>query len=362
MSDSPKPGGAIWKTGIHHVSLGGQPIRLAAPQYSLIQNYQLMKRKIRENGHIPIGIDHIPSEVMASNPVLRKLLETHEINPYDVGQIHDVTTDGESIRITDAEFTNPTIQNLFTNGELTAWSVVEDIKAHPCPTEKADAVADYFNDIERVDLVGRGGCDSCLVEDGGIPNGYERINAHFMEVETLTEEEYRNNENEESEEEEEQTNQEEESGGEEEEMEESNENSLILGIQNQISQLTDTVGTLTQTVTGIVDGTIEAKLPEKYQKQFEEVDKLKLEASKAKIVALVDGKIQAGYVTPAMKDGLLKAGLAMEDEDFTELLAGYKDKLWDPTTYNGGSPKDEESGNDTLNLSAMRESRQQYKY
>lgn len=342
MSDSAKsPGGAIWKTGVHKVSLKGQPVRLAAPQYSLIQNYNLMKRKIRDDGHITIGIDHLPETVLAANPILKKLLDEKKINPYDVGKILDVSTDGDSIRVEKAELTDQTVQDLFDHGELNAWSVVEDIKASECLTDKADVVADYFADIERVDLVGRGGCETCLVEGGGVPEGYEKINASYMEVDKVSEE----NRTEETEEtnEEEQNNQEEESGGSESQegtedgggdtSEETSENDRIFQLQTQVKKLVETVGTLTKTVTGIVEGTIEAKLPESLENKFKEVDKLKLEASEAKLGSIIDGKIQAGLVTPAMKDGLMEAGLAMDEEGFGKLMAGYKEKIWDPEEH-----------------------------
>lgn len=377
ISDSPKPGGAIWKTGIHKVSLDGKPVRLSAPQYSLIQNYNLMKRKIEENGHIPIGIDHISPEVIQGNPVLRKLLEAHEIDPYDVGKILDVSTDGEQIRIENAEFTNDSVKELFLNGELTAWSVVENARTLPCPTGKADLVADYFSDIERVDLVGRGGCETCLVEGGGVPDGYNRINASFMEVDKLSDEEKKKKGNEGNPEDETGTgNPEDENGqgnpgdegdsGAEGNPENKNGNedekppSQLDTIQDTVTKLVGTVETLSKTVTGIVDGTIKAKLPEEYEQKFQEIDDIKLEASKSKVGAMIDAKIQAGYVTPAMKEGLLEAGLSMSEDGFKKLLAGYTQKLWDPKKYS--NPSDEDSGGDVLYIDVLRKSREKNRY
>jgi hypothetical protein len=327
-----------------------------------------MKRKIREKGRIPIGIDHIPEQVLESNHVLKKLLESNQINPYDVGSITGVSTDGESIKITDAEFTHPTVQELFNNGELQAWSVVENIKSIECPTDKADVVADYFTDIERVDLVGRGGCETCLVEGGGVPDGYEKINASFMEVDTLKEKEEKQNEMEGNLEDDKQLettptgaesndeSNEKENG---QEQDESGKDPLKL-LQDQVASLTDTMGTLATTVKGIVDGTIEAKLPESLEAKLNEVDNLKKDAQKTKIVAMIDGKIQAGYVTPAMKDGLLKAGLSMKGDDFQELLAGYKEKLWEPETRADHSH--EENGNGTLQIETIQEARKQGRF
>ena len=369
ISDSPKPGGAIWKTGIHKVSLDGKPVQLSAPQYSLIQNYNLMKRKIEENGHIPIGIDHISPEVIQGNPVLRKLLEAHEIDPYDVGKILDVSTDGEQIRIENAEFTNDSVKELFLNGELTAWSVVENARTLPCPTGKADLVADYFSDIERVDLVGRGGCETCLVEGGGVPDGYNRINASFMEVDKLTEEEKKNEQNENNEDEnkmettstgaENQENESSEESGQENKEDEKDPLGLL---QDQLATLTDTVGTLATTVKGIVDGTITAKLPKEYEQKFQEIDEMKLEASKSKVGAMIDAKIQAGYITPAMKEGILEAGLSMSEDGFKKLLAGYTKKLWDPKTHAGNNPEDKSGGDNVLYIDDLRKSRENNRY
>lgn len=346
MSDSNKPGGAIWKTGIHKVSLAGQPVRLAAPQYSLLQNYNLMKRKIREEGHIPIGIDHIPEQTLNANQVLKKLLEKQELDPYDVGRIVDVVTDGESIRIKDAEFTNPIVQELFNQGELESWSVVQDVKAAECPTDKADVVADYFSDIERVDLVGKGGCETCLVEGGGVPEGYERINAKFMEVDTLTEEDIKGKHEGEVQSQKEGEDgliNQGEDGHEGEGGNEGLEEDPVQVLQNQVASLTETVGTLTDTVTGLVEGKIEAKLPDEYKEKLKEVDKLKLEASKAKVGSMIDAKIKAGVVTPAMKDGLLEAGLSMPEDGFKKLLASYKVKLWEPEQKSAHTPEQDDT-------------------
>ena len=378
ISDSPKPGGAIWKTGIHKVSLDGKPVRLSAPQYSLIQNYNLMKRKIEENGHIPIGIDHIPPEVFRNNPVLRKLLAKQKINPYDVGKILEVSTDGESIRIENAEFTHPLVQDLFQQGELNAWSVVENAKTLPCPTGKADLIADYFTDIERVDLVGRGGCETCLVEGGGVPDGYNRIDASFMEVDKLTEENNKPNGNDGNpadegnqdnpvEDEGVQGNPAEDEGNqgtqEEDETGAGNpEPTQLEALQETVNKLVSTVETLGKTVTGIVDGTIKAKLPEEYEQKFKEIDEMKLEASKSKVGAMIDAKIQAGYITPAMKEGILEAGLSMSEDGFKKLLAGYTTKLWDPKTHAGNNPEDKPDGNNVLYIDDLRKSRENNKF
>lgn len=367
-----KPGGSIWETGIHKVSIGGKPVRLKAPEYSLKQNYNLMKRKIAENGHIPIGIDHIPEEVLASNPTLKKILDKQEIDIYNVGKINEVASDGQSIKIVDAEFTVPAVQDLFENGDLEAWSVVENVKTHECPTESADLVADYFTDIKRVDLVGSGGCETCRVNADGVPEGYERLNASFMEVDIVTKD-GKNGKGQEDptkgdpaklnpkDDPVTQT----QGAGEDPNKKKADptgedpKKAKSKSVEERLAELTETVVAIGKTVTGIVDGTIEAKLPEKYAKQLEKVDDLTLEASKAKVGALIDAKIKSGTVKPAMKEGLMEAGLAMPEEAFKKHLATYEDKIWDDKMHASFSERDNVG---SLNIDAMRKARQNKRF
>jgi hypothetical protein len=61
-----------------------------------------------------------------------------------------------------------------------------------------------------------------------------------------------------------------------------------------------------------------------------------------------------------MKDGLIKAGLSMESDDFNGLLAGYKEKLWDPETRADHSH--EENGNGTLQIETIQGARKQGRF
>jgi len=133
-------------------------------------------------------------------------------------------------------------------------------------------------------------------------------------------------------------------------------------LQDQLATLTDTVGTLATTVKGIVDGTITAKLPKEYEQKFQEIDEMKLEASKSKVGAMIDAKIQAGYITPAMKEGILEAGLSMSEDGFKKLLAGYTKKLWDPKTHAGNNPEDKSGGDNVLYIDDLRKSRENNRY
>lgn len=58
-----------------------------------------------------------------------------------------------------------------------------------------------------------------------------------------------------------------------------------------------------------------------------------LKAKKAEITQKINQKISEGTVIPAMKEGLLQAGLAMKEDEFNKHLATYKKKLWDPEQH-----------------------------
>lgn len=174
------PGGVIWKTGVHQVGVEGKPTRLYSPQYSLMQLYDLLERIIESEGGVPIGFgDHIPEDVIESYPMLRKL------DLHNVGEIRAVETDGESIRIKESVLTNPTVAELYNKGELSDYSIVASFMMADCPRNDADMVVDYFTKFKRVDLVSRGGCRDCRVEDLSDVNGdtvYMKIHARFMHI------------------------------------------------------------------------------------------------------------------------------------------------------------------------------------
>jgi hypothetical protein len=159
------PKGTIWATGTHHVYVNKEPASLYVPQYTILEQFKLMNKKINETGGIPIGIDHLDQTVLTDNPILKKVLEASNFNPYDVGRITKVSTDGDKIYATETEISNPLIQQLYDEGKLNDWSLIEQFTSADCPTGQADYVVEKYNDIERADLVGRGGCKVCEVGD-----------------------------------------------------------------------------------------------------------------------------------------------------------------------------------------------------
>ena len=70
------------------------------------------------------------------------------------------------VKISDAEITNPAIQELYDKGELTDFSPVSTMYASKCPTGQADKVEQY-SVINRVDFVPKGACKTCNVNYEG---------------------------------------------------------------------------------------------------------------------------------------------------------------------------------------------------
>ena len=148
--------GKVWGSGIHHVFVNDKPARVFVPEQTIIETFNNMKAKIASEGSIGLGIDHLGDDVLAENDILRKL------NLLDVGSVSSIVTDGTGIYIKESNITNDAIRNLHEQGELPAYSIVGGMDAKPCPTGKADYVAEHI-DVERIDIVGEGGCESCKV-------------------------------------------------------------------------------------------------------------------------------------------------------------------------------------------------------
>ena len=148
--------GKVWGSGIHHVFVNDKPARVFVPEQTIIETFNNMKAKIASEGSIGLGIDHLGDDVLAENDILRKL------NLLDVGSVSSIVTDGTGIYIKESNITNDAIRNLHEQGELPAYSIVGGMDAKPCPTGKADYVVEHI-DVERIDIVGEGGCESCKV-------------------------------------------------------------------------------------------------------------------------------------------------------------------------------------------------------
>jgi hypothetical protein len=150
------PDGKVWGSGMHHVWVNDKPARVYVPEDTVLDTFKQMQERIRLDKKIGLGIDHLSDEILENNQILSKL------NLLDVGEINEIVTDGNGIYITDSKIHNDMIKTLHDEDALPSYSIVGSMESKPCPSGKADYVLTSL-DVERVDFVEEGGCQSCKV-------------------------------------------------------------------------------------------------------------------------------------------------------------------------------------------------------
>jgi len=345
MTDGAK--GTIWASGLHRPSVNGKPTKLYVPKETIPKTFQLFKEEITRNGGIKLGIDHIPEHLYESYPFLKKL------NLDDVGKITEVRSDGERIYATKSEHTNPLIAELYARGDLPAYSIVSSIKTSPCPSGKADLILRDMNDIKRTDYVDEGACTACKV--GDVPDDMILTAKLSMEEEIMTEpikepvvepvEPVK------SEPTEPVVEPQADPEPEPEPPEPSEPEALTVdSLKGMLGDFKEEVTTL---VSDLVKGETQ-KVEAKLATMKEDTEDMKLEAKKAVVGSKIDAKIKEGFIIPAMRDGLLEAGLAVkEEEKFDTMLAGFNKKLWEGGQLHQDLPEETPS----LDMKTFREQR-----
>lgn len=145
----------FWTNGEMHLWVNNEPAKVYVPKSNVKATYELLQSRLSTEGSIPIGIDHLPDNVIEANPILAKL------NLLDVGNITKIKYANDTISIVEAELTNPQIQTLYETGELDMVSIVATSNVSECPNDY-----DYIvntTDITRVDIVEKGACPTCNI-------------------------------------------------------------------------------------------------------------------------------------------------------------------------------------------------------
>jgi len=136
--------------------VNNKPAKVYVPPENPKQTYKKLQSKLSKEGSIPIGIDHLPDNLMKANPILAKL------NLLDVGEITKIQYTDDTIKIVEAKLTNPLIRELYENGELDMVSIVANSTTSECPRGDYDYIIDT-TDITRVDIVEKGACHECTI-------------------------------------------------------------------------------------------------------------------------------------------------------------------------------------------------------
>ena len=146
----------IWTHGEMHLWVDNKPAKVYIPPSNPKETYQKLKSKLSKEGTIPIGIDHLPDNLIEANPILAKL------NLLNVGAITEIQYADDAIQIVEAELTNPLIKKLYDDGELDMVSIVANSTTSECPRGDYDYIVDT-TDITRVDIVEKGACAKCNI-------------------------------------------------------------------------------------------------------------------------------------------------------------------------------------------------------
>lgn len=138
-----------------HLWVNNKPAKVYVPKTNIKTAYELLQSRLSKEGKIPIGIDHLPDNIIEANPILAKL------DLLNVGEITKIEYADDTIKIVEAELTNPLIRSLYEAGELDMVSIVANSTTSECP-KNYDYIVNT-TDITRVDIVEKGACKTCNI-------------------------------------------------------------------------------------------------------------------------------------------------------------------------------------------------------
>jgi hypothetical protein len=264
----------IWTSGTMHLYINNKPATVYVNPDGIEATYSKLQDRIKRDGKINIGIDHLSSNIIKDNPILAKL------DLLNIGQVTDIDYKDGEIRIAAAEITNPQLLSLYEQGELDAVSIVGTPNIDDCHTDKYDYVVRDV-DIERVDIVSVGACPTCKIPHG--TNAEQSVYARMpiineMEAEQMADEEIT--------------------------ME-----TIQEIVSDALSPFNEQLQALTERVDAL-DGNAEDNKPadenEELEAKHAELEKIKMELAETK----ADTIIAAGKATPAQREAMIKLAAA----------------------------------------------------
>lgn len=146
----------FWTTGPMNLFVDNKPAKVYVPETNVKSTYETLQSRLSKEGRVPIGIDHLPDNIIKANPILAKL------DLLDVGEITRIKYADDTIKIEEAELTNPLIKDLYEAGELDMVSIVANSTTSECPRGDYDYIINT-TDITRVDIVEKGACTACNI-------------------------------------------------------------------------------------------------------------------------------------------------------------------------------------------------------
>ena len=151
--------------------VNNKPAKVYVPPENLKQTYKKLQSRLSKEGSIPMGIDHLPDNIIEANPILAKL------DLLNVGEITEIEYANDTITSVEAELTNPLIRTLYEAGELDMVSIVATSNVSECPNDY-DYIVNH-TDITRVDIVEKGACPTCNIPKPQPNNESEVVYARY---------------------------------------------------------------------------------------------------------------------------------------------------------------------------------------
>ena len=145
----------FWTHGDMDLFVNNEPAHVYIPKSNVKEAFEKVQSRLSKEGSIPIGIDHLPDNILKANPILAKL------DLLNVGEITEIEYANDTITIVEAELTNPQIKALYEAGELDMVSIVATSNVSECPNDY-DYIVNH-TDITRVDIVEKGACKTCNI-------------------------------------------------------------------------------------------------------------------------------------------------------------------------------------------------------
>ena len=67
------PKGRIWSAGLHSVFVDNKPARVYVPQVTVLDTFNKLTQKLKADGAVKFGVDHLPEDLYKDNQILAKM-------------------------------------------------------------------------------------------------------------------------------------------------------------------------------------------------------------------------------------------------------------------------------------------------
>ena len=145
----------IWDKGMMKLNVDGELKKVYVSPTELVKSADKLHERLKE-GKLPIGVDHFPPAVLEHTPILKKL-DILNMGDFTGAELRD-----DGLYALNVTFRNNKLKELYENGEIEDVSIVASSKTIESNKTDYDYILKDI-DIYRVDIVGKGACESCKI-------------------------------------------------------------------------------------------------------------------------------------------------------------------------------------------------------